>query len=105
MSSSNERIVLERTNKAGIEFKGRLLASSTSDPHKIKSRWTEIKLFKSVEGKFITQILGLSNVKGEVTRSTVKIAETPEELTDILGFRALALEIYKQLKIKFTERI
>lgn len=105
MEKPNEPVVLERTGKANFAFKGRELASSTSNPDGIKRRWTELKIFKTVSGKYITQILGFSKVKGEVTRSTVDVADNPEDIPHLLGFGPLAKEIYSKLQIIFDKRL
>lgn len=105
MAKPNEPVVLERTGKADLTFKGRELAATTSNPDGIKERWTELKVFKTVSGKYVTQILGFSNIKGEVTRSTVDVADNPEDIPNLLGFGNLAKEIYKQLKMMLSQRL
>lgn len=105
MAKSNEKVTLERTGKANLTFKGKELVTTTSNPDGAKQRWTEMKVFKTVSGKYVTQILGFSRVKGEVTRSTVNIADTPSEMQDILGFGYLAKKIYAELLIMFEHRM
>ena len=105
MEKTNKPMVLERTGKSDLSFKGRELAASTSNPDGIKNRWTELKVFKTVSGRYITQILGFSNIKGEVTRSTVDVADTPEDIPNLLGFGYLAKEIYRQLRLMFDQRL
>ncbi len=105
MAKSNKQIVLPRTGKPNLSFKGKELAASTTNPDGIKQRWAEMKVFKTVSGKYVTQILGFSTVKGEVTRSTVKIADTPEDIPNLLGFGYLAKQIYDKLKLMLDQRI
>lgn len=105
MAKHNENVTLERTGKADISFKGKELANSTSNPDGVKQRWTEMKVFKTISGKYITQVLGLSKIKGEVTRSTVNIADTPDDIPNILGFGDLAKQIYAKLMIMFNQRM
>lgn len=105
MAKQNEPVSLKRTGKTDLTFKGRELAASTTNPDGIKQRWTEMKVFKTVSGYYVTQILGLSTVKGEVTRSTVEMTDTPEELPNLLGFGDLAKQIYTQLRLMLDQRL
>ncbi len=102
---SKNAVRLERTGKPDLEFQGNEVASTTSNPGGLKKRWTELKVFKTVGGRYVTQILGLSEVEGERTRSSVRVLEDLNDLPNILGFGDLAKQIYKKLSLLFSERL
>ena len=96
---------LERTGKPDLEFKGNEVASTTSNPTGSKKRWTELKVFKTTGGRYVTQILGLSDMEGERTRSTVSVIDDLDDLPNILCFGDLAKQIYKKLSLLFSDHL
>ena len=96
---TNSNIILDRTGRVPIEFDGMQIAKITSDPNGHKNRWTEFKVFKTKYGKYVVQILGMTTIKGEFERSTVKDVNDLDDIPNILGLGDLAKAIYKQLSI------
>lgn len=70
---------LERTGALDIEFEGSVLADLSSREDDA-DRWTEIRIYKSSTGRYVTEVIGRTIVPGERDRVDVRVVELPEDL-------------------------
>ena len=66
-----------------LVFDGTLLGSSSSKSSS-KSRWNEIRIFKTTGGSYIVAGIGRTEVPGEVDRCWAHIAEDAEGVVELL---------------------
>jgi hypothetical protein len=85
----SERFILRRLGNVDLEFHGQLLANETSFEEG-KNRWTEVRIYSTESGKWITEVVGCSTVEGEINRPKVLICHTPQEVVE--GMRAWSHE-------------
>lgn len=80
------------------------LASVSSQQHGGESanRWTELRLFRTMEGVYVAQQRGCSRWEGEYERNEVLTADTAEEMTRKLGYGWLAKELYDDAGITYV---
>lgn len=66
-----------------LQFEGEMLCNvSTREPG--QSRWTEIHIYKTNTGRWVTEVLGRSNVYHEHDIISAVVSNTPKELRDSL---------------------
>jgi len=84
-----------------IKFNGELVAFATSDPHELRDRWTELRIFQSDTGNFIGCSIGCTALPGESDLIDSEYAETIDGLIPFFtvgGKRSnLALSLFEQL--------
>lgn len=66
---------IERSGALDLEFDGELLADVSSRLDKKAPRWTEVRIFKTSTGRYVTEVLGLSEMRGERERREVHVVE------------------------------
>jgi hypothetical protein len=74
---------IERTGALDLEFEGTVLTDLSSQEDNIP-RWTEIRIYKTSRGSYVTEMVGATTVSGERERRDVKIVNSPAELADAL---------------------
>jgi hypothetical protein len=73
-TDSSPQVVLDEDRQ--LEFSGRLL-SEVSTYERGKTRWAELRIFKTDEGRYVVAGVGKSEVPGEVDRPWATISDTP----------------------------
>jgi hypothetical protein len=108
---------IERTGSLDLEFEGMLLADISSR-EEASPRWTEIRIYRTSRGSYVTEMIGATTVPGERERRDVKVLNDPTEIPEalkrqprgyltILALEALDLAAEKDpaLRPVATERI
>lgn len=80
---------LERSNDINLEFDGVLLADVSSAPPKAgwrghQHRWTEYRIYKTRNDKYVVECVGRSTIKNEVDRSAVEVTDDPTQVSTLL---------------------
>jgi len=87
-------------NERNYKFIGVQIAKACSrDPYNDKGRWTNIEVYKTVGGKYIVCVIGVTCWQGEKDRHQATVCDNFEEIKDLLGDGWLAEEIYEKLGI------
>jgi len=86
--------LVERDNELDIAFNGKEIARVTSKKNESR-RWTDIILYKTNQGAYVCQTLGVSIIDGERTKYDAEICETELDVINYLGTGWLAKELYK----------
>lgn len=83
MSNSNgyETFRLKR-NGTDIEFVGKLLAAVSSDPEQLGDRWTELTLYTTKGGSFVSQSIGKSVLPMEKDIYDCEVYKTVNEASE-----------------------
>lgn len=71
---------LARPGQVYLSFEGELLATVDSKDADDQPRWTEIRIYRTDSGRWVTEIIGRSTIRGEKDRSKVTVCETPAEV-------------------------
>lgn len=112
-------IRLPRHDDVDLEFEGECLVNMSSFVQG-QSRWTEIRIYKTNKGAWVTEVVGRTTVPGENDRFNVAVHRKPEHvrfglmrrqggeryITD-MGRKALAkaAQVDPALQVTLTERI
>ena len=72
---------LRRFGNVDLEFDGEIIAEDSSFEDG-KNRWTEIRIYSTNTDRWVTEVKGCTNVKGEVTRLKATACATPEEVVN-----------------------
>lgn len=82
-----------------ITFDGELLGEGSSwNPS--KSRWYEVEIWRTVDGKYVIHKIGMSDVEGETDRHSAIVADTPEGAVRALYSRRSAGDHHLPLTAK-----
>lgn len=72
-----------RTGDRVLEFTGHLLAEATSwTPG--RRRWTDIRMYKTVEGRYVIEIVGCTELQAEEWRYATQVSDTAEGAVECL---------------------
>lgn len=95
-------ITIKQSNGPEIEFHGQLLAEvSSRQPN--KDRWTELRVYKSDTGKYITESVGQTVFDHEHVRCKAAVFDKLEDITQAFDYTVLAQKLYK--KVGFTPKM
>lgn len=78
---------LPRTGDVDLAFEGTLLADESSRAGDA-SRWTEVRIYSTDSGKFVTEMVGRSIRPGETDRPTVVVHHDTETIRSAIMHRA-----------------
>ena len=97
-SPNYEDYKLKNDKGQDISFHGLLIGHVSTELQKTGKggRWFEVSCFKTKSNTLIYRKLGCSDKPGEQGRSTITVAETPEELMDACGYDELNKSLYEQ---------
>lgn len=107
-----------RHNNLDLVFEGELLGFVSSQ-ERGSTRWSELRLYKTENNRYVVEQVGKSAIPGEVDKINVRIADNPEEVKRALRrkdnieyFTLLALDLLAvaaekdpALSAAMTERI
>lgn len=82
------RYELEDGSGQPFRFEGYELgfvSSQTEDDP--KPRWMEIRLFKTKAGQYVREVIGQTDIPGEVVKSRAHVHSTPQDLIESLHSR------------------
>lgn len=74
---------IERTGALDLEFEGELLADVSSRLDNAP-RWTEVRIYRTSTGRYVTEQIGLSVYASEKERRDVRVVESPDDLPKAL---------------------
>lgn len=78
---------IERSGALDLEFDGEIIADVSSRLER-QPRWTEVRIYKTSTGKFVTEVLGLSDYAGERERREVHVVADAEGVIQALHRRS-----------------
>jgi hypothetical protein len=67
---------LPRPGATDLVFEGEMLVDRSSREGR-QPRWTEIRIYRTVGGMYVTEMVGRSDVAGERDRVSVNVSRTP----------------------------
>jgi hypothetical protein len=70
---------VERSGALDLEFEGTLLADVSSRLDG-QQRWTEVRIYKTSTNRYVTEMLGMSEVRGERERREVHVVDDRDGL-------------------------
>lgn len=75
MSTQNavQRFKLERQTDIPLSFEGELLADETSRDQPDQPQWQEIRIYRTVTGKYVTEMVGETVIPGQRVFRTVNV--------------------------------
>jgi hypothetical protein len=89
-----------------VRFTGELLGKVTSERPEGSDRWTELALYRTKEGFYVTEEIGRTRWQGEYDKHTVYTCDdTIETVFEVLGGGWLAKSLYKKLGIDYVREI
>jgi len=74
---------LRNDGKRDVQFNGEHVARVSSE-RADADRWTEINIYRTVQGSLITQVRGCTRVDGETNRSVVHVCGTNADVIAVL---------------------
>lgn len=78
---------LTRAGAVDLVFEGECLADVSSRDGSAQQRWSEVRIYRTASGRYVTGMTGRSVVPGEVDRIDVKVVERAEEIGAALSRR------------------
>ncbi len=102
---------LQRPAHADLLFTGELLADVSSKDNPRQSRWTEIRIYRTTKGLYVTEDIGRSIVPNEKDRVSVHVCSTVDDLRVALQrrqdgrvfLRSLAVQAIREAAVKHPE--
>lgn len=73
---------IERDGELDLSFDGELLADLSSRDSDEQDRWTEIRIYRTTTGKYVTEVIGRSVMDGEHDRIDVQVHHRAEDVPD-----------------------
>lgn len=73
---------IQRDGDLDLSFEGELLVDMHSRDVPEMERWTEIRIYRSASGKYVTEMIGRSVVPGERDRVDVRVHSHPGDVPD-----------------------
>jgi len=93
-----------RDGEPDMRFEGVQIAEVSSQSEG-SQRWTVLRLFRTIGGRFIAVEEGHSVMAHEHTKYKADICETSEEVVNALGYGRLAKALYRAADINIAEEI
>lgn len=75
---------LQRAGAVDLAFEGECLADLSSRESG-RPRWTEIRIYRTSTGKYVTEVVGRSSVPSEVDRLNVRVVDTADGIAEALA--------------------
>lgn len=77
---------LQRDGDSPVAFAGELLNEADSQGHQgpTENRWYQVRIYRTMSGKFVVEIGFRTHWQGESDRNWVEICDTPAEVRRIL---------------------
>lgn len=76
---------LTRAGAVDLEFTGECLADLSSRESNTQPRWSEVRIYRTESGKYVTEMVGRSIVPGEIDRINVQVVEQAEGIREALA--------------------
>lgn len=95
---------VERTDATALAFRGRLVGEVSSRRGKV-TRWTELRLYRTEDGRYIAEEVGETTNPGEVARRRVAVLANDEKVVGFFGFGSLSRPLYDQAGIVAVEAL
>ena len=86
---------LTNDGKQDVRFNGERIAQASSARADVE-RWTEIHIFRTVQGSMIVQVRGRSCVEGETDRSVVHVCATHNDVITVLTWKGNLSSLARQ---------
>jgi hypothetical protein len=74
---------IERSGALDLEFDGELLADVSSRLDK-QPRWTTVRIYRTSTGRYVTEVLGQSEIRGERERREVHVVDNAPDVIKAL---------------------
>lgn len=71
---------IERHADVPLEFEGELLANLSTRESDTQTHWTEMRVFKTTSGKYVTETVGCTTVRGQHPLIKVDVCEDAQEV-------------------------
>ena len=76
---------LTRAGDVDLEFTGECLADTSSRERADQPRWSEVRIYRTDSGKYVTEMIGRSIVPGEIDRINVQVVDQPDGIRAALA--------------------
>lgn len=99
--------LLQPSEGSDIKFIGKEVKRISSRDYMdtAPSRWTELVVYQTRGGNYVSETIGRSIVPGEVDRSSAASTPTKEDVRKFFGDRWLAKYLYDDLGWDFIETV
>ena len=98
------KFTLTRDNLADLQFEGDLVATVSSETAG-KTRWTELRVYKTDGGRYICEELGRSKVDGERDFHHVTVVDNEKSIPSVFGGGWLSKLLYGKMQLQYTELV
>lgn len=71
---------IARQGAVDLTFDGVLLAEESTRDEPGQTRWTEVRIYRTDTGKYVTETVGRSTRRGETDRITVFVHDSPADV-------------------------
>lgn len=102
MTTSPQHFIVPRWRELPLEFDGELLVDISSQEGE-SQRWQEIRIYRTVRGKFVTEVVGRTTLDEENDILNVKVWRRPEQVRKGLIRRQNDREFYTDLALEAME--
>lgn len=72
---------IERNDDLPLEFDGEILAEVSSRQGSGQGRWTEIRIYRTDTGRYVTEMVACSDHPGESDRAHVQVFDAADEIS------------------------
>lgn len=94
---------IERQTDIPLEFTGDKLVDLHSRDDERQERWQEIRIYRTNTGKYVTELVGQSTVRGERAFRTVKVVDNPAAVRQALKREKAGREFLNDLALEALE--
>lgn len=104
-----ETYTIKRDNERAIKFTGEKIAGTSSSPDRamgsnyigpVGGRWTELRLYRTKDRKYICEEVGHTQWRGERDRRSGAVCDDVNCVTKFFGHGWLANALYANAKIE-----
>jgi hypothetical protein len=97
-----DNIIVERDDEPDLSFTGVQVAYADNDPANQLTRWTELCLYQTENGKYVCQTGNKTRWEGEHNSYSAIVCTTHAEIIEYFGYSRLAKELYRKARIDAT---
>ena len=83
MGTGKSMFTITNDGQRDVQFNGEHIGRASSERVAV-DRWTEINIYRTVQGSKIVQVRGCSRVEGETNRSVVHVCATDRDVIAVL---------------------
>lgn len=102
-NSQYEEVTLRRDRDQDLKFKGRLLASHSNGDYYSATRWTEYKLYQTINGLYVCSTINDSLIYMEKIRHNAAYFSDLSDIVNFFGINETTKELYEKIGLKYEQ--